>query len=266
MNDQLATSISGLIDAYLAAKQNDELGEEADYHERVEGYRTWLRDNILDYAKHNYSDQEFAQKFGEMFEHTYLKKGLRNLTIKRYFETDTDRIAIRDNFEALIDRINDPEQDRFALYQDLTDPKSPYQIKGIGQSLITLLINAKYPDLLPLHSTTEDFFAAIDEPLDTDPKKRQHELHQFVEDMIKLSGSKIDYDDANLIFWYVFNVESGQDYMRAHFSDTYREVFENRAKGTKTPHRCVKKILSPEERLAEIRAELQAVHDQANSK
>lgn len=267
MDDQLAAKISGLIQTYLISKKNGQLGVESNFHERMEGYREWLRDNILNYAEHNYTDSEFADKFLEMFEHTYISKGLNKLNMERNFKTAEDCIKVRKPFERIIDRINDPNQDRMALYQELTNLSSEDKIKGIGQSMLTALINAKYPDIPPINTPTKEFFEAIGEPLDADLYECQCQIYEFTHDMIKLSDGALNLDDANLIYWYIFNVEAGINYMERHFHDSYEKALEKRsstADGKAKPkRRMAKKLLSPEERLAELRAELQEAHDQA---
>ena len=267
MTDELAARMSGLIDAYLISKKNNQLGVESNFHERMEGYREWLRDNILNYAEHNYTDAEFADKFLDMFNHTYIYTGFYKINVQSLYGPEENRIAIRQSFEHIIDRINNPDQDPISIYQELTSADFPDQIELISSGLITALINAKHPDIPPINNPTEDFFVAIDEPLPKDPVERLRQIYEFTKDMINLSDGKLNLDDVNLIFWYIFKVEAGQNYMQNHFHDSYEKALAGQAKSAngsgKPKRRTAKKILSPEERLAKLRAELQEAHDQA---
>lgn len=254
MNRQL---LEKLIQNFIQAKNSGELGDEQDYNDRMEGYRKWLLENILDYDKlTHYSDAEFAQKFGEMFDHTDGSASSHGLTRGMHFNTTESRLAVRNNFENLIAYITNPDNDRFELLETALDPKSPYKVPGIGAHVLTSLINAKYPDVPPVNGTTKEFFNNIGDPLPTKLSDAQRTVAEFFNEVVELSHGELNYDDANHILWYTKTVASGREFMMENYSVTFENKVPRRRASSKKP-------LTHEERVAEAFAHLKAIQEQA---
>lgn len=252
-NDTLST----LIASYIRAKDAGEFEDETYYHEKIEDYRKWLRENILDYTKlTNYSDSEYIIKFGEMYEHTDGGASSHALNRGMHFKSPESRLEVRSKFESMIAYINDPENDRFELLDNIDNTES-LAIKGLGDHIISSLINAKYPEVAPVNTTTREFFKNINNPLPISKSKSQHIVNDFINNVVSLSDGKLTFDDGNHIFWYAKEVDSGREFMKNHFNIIYTEPTRRQKRLAR------KKNLTPEEKLAEAIAQLQAIHDQA---
>ncbi len=261
--------LTNLIQSYIRAKESGELREEEinsgqpvddkDYHELMESYRKWQLENILDYDKlTHYSDAEFAEKFGEMYDYSDGNASSHALNRGMHFKTDESRIAARPAFEDAVQYINNSPDDRFELLETIDDKNSPHKVYGLGPHMITTLVNAKYPDVPPVNTTTREFFANIGEPLPVKRSEAQRIVSQFFDDVVELSGGKLNYDEANHILWYSKNIESGRRFMEQNYGVTFE-------KKTRTHRRAAahKKALTHEERVAEALAQLRTIHDQA---
>ena len=249
--------LSNLIQSYIRAKEAGEFDDETYYHEKMEAYRKWLRENILDYNKlTNYSDPEFAIKFGEMYEHTDGGASSHALNRGMHFKTPESRIRTRAKFESMIAYINNPKNDRFELLNNIRNTES-LKVSGLGDHIISSLINAKYPEVAPVNTTTKEFFNNIGEPLPSNISKSQHRVNEFIDNVVNLSNDELTLDDGNHIFWYAKEVDSGREFMKNNFNVIYTEPTRRQKRLAR------KKNLTPEEKLAATIAHLQAVHDQA---
>ena len=249
--------LSNLIQSYIHAKDLGEFDDETYYHEKIEGYREWLQKNILDYDKlANYSDSEFILKFEQMYDHTDGSASSHALNLGMHFKSPESRLEIRDKFQSMIVYINNPENDRFKLLEDIRTNDS-IKVPGLGNHVITSLINAKYPDVPPVNGTTKEFFSNIGEPLPSNISESQRIVKEFIDSAINLSNDKLNLDDGNHIFWYVKEVDSGRAFMKNNFNVIYTEPTRKQKRLAR------KKALTEEEKLAEAIARLQAVHDQA---
>lgn len=253
-----------LVQTYINAKKSDEFGErEISYCDLMESYRKWLRENILDYKKlTNYSDAEFSEKFGEMYLHTDGAPNHNNRNLRMHFNSSESRIAIRSRFEKLIDYILNYEGDKIEILEKLADPDGRYKIKGIGEHILSSLISAKYPEVPPINGTSREFFDNIGDPLPANYTDGLRTIAEFFEDVIKLSNGELGSDDANHIFWYSKNIESGRRFMELN----YQTTFEKKAKKKNPLSKNRKKILSYEEEFDVGYADLMAVHEAAMRK
>ena len=231
-----------LVQTYINAKKSDEFGErEISYCDLMESYRKWLRENILDYKKlTNYSDAEFSEKFGEMYLHTDGAPNHNNRNLRMHFNSSESRIAIRSRFEKLIDYILNYEGDKIEILEKLADPDGRYKING----------------------TSREFFDNIGDPLPANYTDGLRTIAEFFEDVIKLSNGELGSDDANHIFWYSKNIESGRRFMELN----YQTTFEKKAKKKNPSSKNRKKILSYEEEFDVGYADLMAVHEAAMRK
>lgn len=251
-----------LIQSFIRAKDSGEFDDEKDYNDLMESYREWQRDNILDYKKlKGYSDAEFVEKFGEMFDYSDGDASSHALNRGMHFKTDESRLAVRSIFENTVGYIINEENDRFELLEEVLDPNSPYKVPGIGTHMATTLINAKYPDVPPINSVTKDFFNNIGEPLPTKLSEAQREVNRFFNEVIELSQGKLNFDDANHILWYTSKVDSGREFMRQNYAVT----FENKSLARRRATTKRVKPLTHDERVAEYFKHLQAIQDQAAS-
>lgn len=258
MIQSLKTKMQGLIEAYQKAKASGELGNETNYDAKMENYRKWQRENILDLEKlHNYSDAEFAEKFGEMYDYTDGTNSA-HARARMHFSTTEKRLAVRNSFENLVGYINDHENDRFMLLEEVLNPESPYKVLGIGPHIATALINAKYPDVPPINEVTKDFFRNIGEALPTEISNQQRMVNEFFADMKALSNDELTLDDINHICWYSKTIPSGRAFMKSNFPSTFNDEGEPR----RTTNRR-KKHLTREEQIAERIAELEAIRNGA---
>ncbi len=245
----------------MQAKESGELDEEEQYNELMESYREWQRSNILDYKKlENYSDAEFIQKFGEMFDYSDGDASSHALNRGMHFKSDESRLAVRSVFQNTISYILDEKNDRFLLLEEILSPNSPYKVPGIGPHMATTLINAKYPDVPPINGVTKEFFSNIGEILPTKLSDAQREVNRFFNEIVKLSNGELNFDDANHILWYTIKVESGREFMRQNYGIT----FENKNSIKRRPKVNRKKTLTHEERVEEFYKHLKAIHEQAN--
>lgn len=261
MDNIMQEKMRGLIQAYIKAKQARALEDENDYDLKIDRYRKWQCENILDLEKlKNYSDAEFAQKFGEMFDFSDGSESAHGLARGMHFKTDEKRLAIRTAFENLIGYINDHEDNRFELLEEVLSPTSPYKVPGLGIHMVTTLINAKYPDVPPINETTKDFFKNIGEPLPTKISAAQLVVRDFFENMLSLANDELNLDDVNHICWFSKTIDSGREYMAQNFPGT----FDNTNRPRRISRVARKRILTPEERHAEILARLESIHKQAN--
>ncbi|MBR3256327.1 hypothetical protein IKG10_01515 [Candidatus Saccharibacteria bacterium] len=252
--------LNSLIQSYIRAKESGEFGEETNYNDLMESYREWQRENILDYKKlKGYSDSEFAEKFGEMFDYSDGDASSHALNRGMHFKTDESRLAVRSAFENTVGYIVNPENDRFELLEEVLDTNSPYKVPGIGTHMATTLINAKYPDVPPINSVTKEFFSNIGEPLPAKLSDAQHEVNHLFSEILELSHGKLDFDDANHILWYTSKIESGRAFMRQNYAVT----FENKTATRKKSATARKKPLTHEERVADYLAHFQALQNQA---
>ena len=250
INDE---KLKKLIQTYIQAKNSGELGDEENYHERMESYRKWQLENILDYDKlTHYSDEEFATKFGEMFDYSDGAGNSRSRNRIIHFKTDESRLAVRQKFEQMIHFILDPNNDPFTLLEKILEPNSEYKVPGIGEHMTTTFINAKYPNVPPINSSTKKFFANIGEPLPVKCSDAQHIVNEFFNDVVEYSNGELTYDDANHICWYSSKIESGRRFMEQYYSVT----FENKL----VHHRA---RADQEETVDDIYARLMAIHEQA---
>lgn len=256
-------NLNSLIESYIRAKAAGEFGEVTDYHELMEKNREWQLSNILDVDKLKaYSDSEFAEKFGEMFDYSDGDASSHALNRGMHFKTDESRIEVRPAFERAVEFIVNSDNDRFELLAELLDSNSPYKVFGIGSHMATTLINAKYPDVPPINGTTREFFNNIGEPLPTNISDAQHVVSDFFNEVIELSNGRLNYDDANHMLWYSSNTESGRRFMEQNFNVT----FENKIAVRKNKGAARKKALTHEERVAEYFAHLQAIQNQSQDK
>ena len=256
MIQSLKDKMQGLIDAYLRAKQSGELEEETSYGDKIEAIRKWQRENILDLNKlKNYSDEEFAEKFGEMFDHTDGSVSMHNLAKMRFSKIEK-RLAVRNQFENLVGYITSHENDRFELLEEILNPTSPYKVSGLGSHIATTLINSEYPDVPPINETTKEFFRNIDEPLPLNITEQQREVNRFFAEMNDLNN-ELTLDDINHICWYSKTIPSGREFMKANFPATF--------KSEEHPRRTTRrKRMTREEQMAARLAELQAINRSAN--
>lgn len=259
MDKIMQEKLRGLIDEYIKARDARQLEDENDYCEKIAGYRKWLNENILDINKlKNYSDEEFARKFGEMFDYMDGGNSVRGLTRGMHFNSDDRRLAVRSSFENMISYICNESNDHFVMLDEVLNPNSPYKVPGLGSHVATALINAKYPDVPPINATTKEFFKNIGDPLPNERERQQQVVRDFFADMKNLSDSKLTNDDINHIFWYSKTIDSGRDYMMRNFPETFdNTVRVRRSRGPR------KRIMTREERIAERIAELQAIQNQA---
>ena len=247
-----------LIQTYIRAKASGELEDETFHNEKIEAYRTWLCENILDYDKlKNYSDNEFATKFGEMYDHTDGTASSHALNRGMHFKSDESRIKIRNQFENLISFINNPDNDRYELLENINSRKD-LKIFGLGDHIVTSLINAKYPEVPPVNATTKTFFSNIGEPLPSNISESQRIVGDFMNNVVNLSNNELTLDDANHLFWYTKDIDSGRNFMKQNFGVTFENKLRRRS--ARTTHKTPK---TREEILAETIAHLQAIHDQA---
>ena len=258
MNKLLTEKMHGLIVTYLKAKQSGELDEEIDFCARMENNRTWLRDNILNLEKlKNYADDEYAKKFGEMFDYTDGSASANGLARGMHFSTNEKRLAVRTQFENLIGYITNQDNDRFAMLEEALNPNSPYKVPGLGRHMVSALINAAYPEVPSINNTTEDFFRNIGEPLPTGLSNQQRTVGNFFAEMKDLDN-ELTLDDVDHICWYSKTIPSGREYMQSNFPGTFNSEDAPRHR---TGRRAKK--LTPEEQLAARIAELQAIQNQA---
>ena len=173
-----------------------------------------------------------------------------------HFKSPESRLKSRSKFESIVAYINDPKNDRFELLDDINNTES-LKIKGLGDHIISSLINAKYPEVAPVNTTTREFFKNINAPLPMNKSEAQHIVNEFINDVISLSNGKLTLDDGNHIFWYTEKVDSGREFMKNHFNVIYTEPTHRQKRLAR------KKNLTPEEKLAATIAELQAIHDRA---
>lgn len=260
MIQALEDKMKGLIDAYLKAKQTDELGEEIAFNDRMKNNRAWLKDNILNLEKlKNYSDAEFAEKFGEMFDHTNGSASANARARGMYFNTNEKRLAVRNQFENMVGYIVNHDGDHFDIVAEVTAENSAYGVHGIGPHMASALVNAEYPDVPAVNTDTKDFFRNIGEPLPKEMAKQQHEVGKFFADMLALN-SELTLDDVDHICWYSKTIPSGCEYMMSNFPTTF--VSENNTRRNTTRRRAKK--MTPEEQLAARIAELQAIQARSN--
>lgn len=254
MNNEVLKS---LIQSYIRAKDLGEFDDETYYHEKIDGYRDWLRENILDLDKlKSYSDAEYVSKFEQMYNHTDGGASSHALNLGMHFKSPESRLEIRDKFESVIAYINDPKNDCFKLLEDIRTDVS-LKVPGLGDHIISSLINAKYPEVAPVNGTTKEFFSNIGEPLPSNISESQHIVNEFINNVISLSNGQLTLDDGNHIFWFAKEVDSGHEFMKNHFNVIYTEPTRKQKRLAR------KKVLTEEEKLAEAIAHLQAVHDQA---
>lgn len=257
MIQSLKTKLKSLIDAYQTSKASGELEEETEYGARMESYRKWLRENILDLEKlHNYSDADFSEKFGELFDYV---DGNPGLTRGMHFKSNEKRLEVRTQFENMVGFINGHENDRYSLLDEILNPNSAYKVPGLGKHVVTALINAKYPDVPPINATTRDFFKNIGETLPTETSEQQREVNQFFTDMKALSNDELTLDDINHICWYTKNIPSGISFMESNFPSTYER--EDRPRRASVSRK--KKHMTREEQLAARIAELEAIRNRS---
>lgn len=260
MNTTLKTKMKGLIDAYLKAKQTDELGEEIDFNIRMENNRAWLKENILNLEKlKNYSDTEFAEIFGEMFDHTDGDPRSNSFYRGMHFSTNEKRLAVRDKFESMIGYIANHNNDSFDMLKETIESTGSYKVPELGEHMVSALINAEYPDVPSANMVTKDFFNNIGEPLPTELLAKHREVREFFKDMQALNND-LTLDDIDHIFWYSKNVDSGRNFMLSNFPTTFNDEDNTRKRAAR--HRRAKKM-TPEEQLAARIAELQAIQARA---
>lgn len=257
MNEE---KLKSFIQSFLDARKTGEIESEISHHDLMESYRDWQRKNILDCEKlKNYSDAEFAEIFGEMFDYSDGDASSHALNRGMHFKSTESRIAVRPAFINMVNHIVNSKEERFDLLEELLGPNSRYKVPGIGLHMATTLINALYPDVPPINRTTKEFFANIGEQLPTKISDAQHEVSQFFERVVELSNNELNYDDANHMLWYSSNTDSGRRFMEENFAVT----FENKLVTRKKPTKSNKKPQTHEERVAEYAARLQAIHDQS---
>lgn len=234
MDGNIESKMQGLISAYLEAKKSGKLGEETYYGERMERYREWQRTNILDYDKlTGYSDEDFVQIFGEMFDNSDGSVSSHNLARGMHFKTAEKRLTVRQQFEGLIRYIIDPNNDRFKLLEEVLDTSSPYKVPGLGSHSLTTLINSQYPDVPPVNGTTKAFFRNIGLSFPSKLPEQQRAACQFFAEMVALSGGTLTLDDVNLICWFSKEIESGANYMRQAFPDTFEKRLRKKSTNKK---------------------------------
>ena len=256
MNNQ---KIEGLIQTFIRAKKAGDLDGELNYHELMDNCRKWQLENILDYEKlTHYSDAEFATKFGEMFDYSDGSATSHALNRGMHFKTNESRLAVRSAFENMVSFINNPDNDRFEIIEEILKPNSSFKVPGLGIHIVTTLVNAKYPDVPPINNTTNEFFKNIGEPLPAKLPEAERIVSQFFNDIVELSHGELNIDDANHIFWFSKSIESGRRYMEQNYAVT----FENKVVHRKTTAR--KKVLTHDEQVAEIYAHLKAIQEQAS--
>ena len=261
MIKSLEEKMRGLIDAYLRAKQIDEMEEEIDFCNRMKNNRAWLKENILNLEKlKSYDNAEFAKKFGEMFDRTNGSASANARARGMHFSTNENRLAVRNQFENMIGYIISHASNRFDILAEVTDKSGAYKVHGIGPHMASALINAEYPDVPIDNNDTKDFFRNIGEPLPKDTSIRQREVGKFFADMLALNN-ELTLDDIDHICWYSKTIPSGCEYMMSNFPSTF--VNENNSRRSATGRRRAKK-LTKEEQLAARIAELQAIQDSSN--
>lgn len=255
-------NLNDLVQNFINARKSGELDEFSNYHELMEGYRAWQRENILDLDKlKGYSDAEYAEVFGEMFDNSDGTASSHSLNRGMHFKSDESRLAVRRQFENMVGFIVDKENDRFELLSEIKKPDSPYKVPGIGDHIITTLVNAMYPDVPPVNGTTREFFANIGEPLPTSDTEAQRIVSDLFKRIVDTSHDELNFDDANMILWFTRTCDSGRKFMEDRFNAT----FENKVRKGRT-RAASRKVLTHDEQVAEIYAHLKAIQEQANGK